>query len=442
MTANVGRSLLAWGKARVLDAAASTRPGRPAGAVFLASSIGRRPVLEGKRYDPRSGPFVDLLAHAGVTTAVWEMSPFGDYNVPRYTPSFLVQPHLIALRGACQVLPIGDDEVRLARYDEFVARVREAGLRFPHQKVERLRRDMLYLRRLADTFSRWLRRSRPRLGFVANAGLAEQAFCVACRELGITSVEVQHGIQGDLHPTYGSWSAIPTDGWEARARVFWSWDEESAAAINRWAIGARGHHLAVVGGDPWREMWLDPENPIRVATDRLIVDRKRRIGGEQHILVTLSSQGEAVPSDVLDAVRSSPAGWRWWFRLHPVDQARRAVAAKRALREAGGDPELLDFATEVPLHALLPHMDAHLSVALSTVVSEAALHGVPSVACGGEAPDFYGAELAAGLLLVARGSALPEALQTALRRARRPGPAAAERAAAAIGRLLSAELHV
>jgi hypothetical protein len=409
--------------------------------VFLASSIGRRPLVDGKRYDIRAGPYVELLNRFDVRSLVWEMSPYGDYNVPRHTASFLVQPHLIGLRATCQVLPLGDDRVDLEGYDRFLERVRDAGLRFAHTDVHRLRRDALFLRRLADKFAGWLRRSRPRLGFVANTSLPELAFCLACRELGITSVEVQHGVQGDLHPSYGSWFAVPPEGWETRARVFWSWDEESAAAINRWALCAPGHHVAINGGDPWREMGMEYGGESSRRTDRLIEERKQVSGAERHILVTLSSQGDVVPPAILETVRSSPSAWCYWFRLHPVNQAARAKEAKRILGPLGVDLGLLEFATEVPLHALLRQMDGHLSVGLSTVVTEAAAHGVPSIACGREAPDFYRAEAAAGMLLVAT---TPPEILAALHRisgaGRRPALAERPRAATAMQRLLAGDL--
>jgi hypothetical protein len=438
---NVGRGLAAWAKAYAGDIRANRRPSEPADAVFLASSIGRRPLVDGKRYDPRSGPFVELLGRLAARSLVWEMSPVGDYNVPRHTPSFLIQPHLIMLRAASQALPLGDDQVALQRYDGFLARVHAAGLRFAHADVHRIRRDVLFLRRLADKFAGWLRHSRPRLGFVANTGLQEQAFCLACRELGITSVEVQHGVQGDLHPSYGSWFAVPAEGWETRARVFWNWDEESAAAINRWAACAPDRHVAINGGDPWREMWMDGGSELSRRTDLLIEERQRASGGDRQILVTLSSQGDVVPAGVLDAIRSSPPGWRYWFRLHPVNQVARRPDAVGILGSLGVDPGLLDFATEVPLHALLRRMDCHLSVGLSTVVTEAASHGVPSIACGREAPDFYRAEMMAGMLLVAmQSSDILEALHRLLGQGRRPVTAEPPRAPATMRRLLDGDL--
>jgi hypothetical protein len=440
LTSRFALGMAGWSRAYVTDWSANRRPGEKADAVFLGSSLGRRPLLDGKRYDVRSGPFVALLQQLGARALVWEMSPYGDYNVPRHPPSFLIQPHLIALRTACRVLPLGDDQVELEGYDGFLARVREAGLTFRREDVGRIRRDALYLRRLADRFAGWLRSSGPRLGFVANTGLQEQAFCLACRELGITSVEVQHGIQGDLHPSYGSWFAVPKEGWETRARVFWSWDQSSAAAINRWAACAPDHHVAIVGGDPWREMWLDEVADSSRRIGQLIEARKRASGRPHHILVTLSSKGDIVPRPMREAIESSPASWCYWFRLHPVNQPERRVEAARVLGPLGVDLGLMELATEMPLHALLWRMDCHLTASRSTVVTEAAALGLPSVACGPEAPDFYQAEMAAGLLAVATtGAAIQQALQWALGR-RRPVSFEPPKGLTAMRRLLAGEL--
>ncbi len=438
---NVAAGLAAWARAYLADSAANRRATEPADAVFLSYSAGRRPLLDGKRYDLRAGPYAELLRTLGARSLVWEMSPFGDYGIPRFPPSFLIQPHLIALRGIGQLMPAGDDRARLEGYDEFVKQVGDAGFRFPQADRARLSRDVLYMRRLADRFARWLERVRPRLGFVANTGITEQAFCVACRELGITPVEVQHGVQGDLHPSYGSWFTVPREGWETRARVFWSWDESSAAAINRWASAAPDGHVAVVGGDPWREMWLDDRSELVRRSEARIAERKRAAGGEKHILVTLSSQGDVIPPAVLEAMRSSPASWRYWLRLHHVDQTARRPEAVRLLREVGGDVDLMEFATELPLHALLRSLDCHLTVSLSTVVSEAAAHGLPSVACGSEAAEFFRLELERGLLAVATSASEIVASTSRLVAGGRKAPeSASHRARQLLQRLLDGEL--
>jgi hypothetical protein len=184
--------------------------------------------------------------------------------------------------------------------------------------------------------------------------------------------------------------------------VFWNWDQQSADAINRWARRAPGGHVAVVGGDPWRELWQQEAGELVRTSQELVERRKRGIGGEHHNQVTLSSQGDAVPHAVLEAMRASPPGWRYWVRLHQVNQAARRAEATRVLGPLGVDLELMEFATEAPLPALLRALDAHLTVSLSTVISEAAAFGLGSVACGGEAAAFFRQESAAGMLVVAQ----------------------------------------
>jgi hypothetical protein len=112
----------------------------------------------------------------------------------------------------------------------------------------------------------------------------------------------------------------------------------------------------------------------------------------------------------------------------------------RVLGPLGVDLGLMDFATEVPLYPLLWRMDCHLTASLSTVVTEAAALGLPSVACGPEAPDFFQREMASGLLTVATtGSAVREGIQRALD-GKRPVAFESPKALAAMRRLLAGDI--
>ena len=167
----------------------------------------------------------------------------------------------------------------------------------------------------------------------------------------------------------------------------------------------------------------------------------RASGAERHILVTLSSRGDPVPEALLEVIRSSPPSWCYWFRAHPVNQSTRRLEAERVLAPLGVDPRLMEFATEAPLHALLRRIDCHLSVGLSTVITEAAAHGVPSLACSEEASDFFREEAATGMLLVAgAASDILPGLRQLLAEGRRPVLAEPPRARALMRRLLNGDL--
>lgn len=394
-------ALSAWARARLADAENSVRPDGHADAVFLTNSVGRQPVVSGRRYNPRLAPYVELLARRGLRSVVWEMSPYADYNIPRYTPSAFIQPRLLWWRLRSQSQPAVRFTESLPGWEGFLADVGDAGFTFPYEAKKRLHRDVFYVRRLADQFAAWLRRIQPRVSFVADASAADQAFCLACRELGIPSIEIQHGVQGAMHPIYASWSAVPPEGFATRPRAWWCWDAESAAVIMEWAESAPQAHTAIVGGDPWREMWLSVGNE---EARRTLADVRAHVaaaGGEHHILVTLSSIHEVLPESVLEVVRRSPSDWRWWFRMHPVNQAARRPETVNTLASVGQEETRMQWATEVPLHALLQFMDCHVTVGFSTVVQDAAAVGVPSIGCSLAGADFYAAEVGRGIMRIA-----------------------------------------
>jgi hypothetical protein len=414
------RALSNWSRAAIADRAHNERPDDPADAIFLAYSVGRQPLIDGRRYNPLLAPYVELLKRRGLRSRVWEMSPHGDYNVPRHTPSAFVQPWMIMSRGVSLVRPGIRFEESLPTYQGLSRDAEEAGLDFPYRNRDRLHRDVYGIRALAKTFTRWLRRARPSVVFVADASLREQALCVACRQLGITSVELQHGVQ-ERNPIYADWNAVPATGLTSRARVFWTWDQTSAQAIQSWASGASAAHSVVVGGDPWLDMWLSSENRLAATLRADLQARRHAVGGTKHILVTLSSVEEILPEVVAGAVRKSPPDWRWWFRMHPVHLARRRKQARAVVESLGGDADLMDFATEVPLFALLQVMDAHVTVGSSTVVQQAAAIGVPSVGCTPAVADLFAAEIARDMLRVATTTdALLLALGELVTRPRRP----------------------
>jgi hypothetical protein len=408
----LARAYAAWARARLSDRGAHRAPTAPGDAVFLAYSAGRQPLVGGRHVNPLLFPYVQLLASRGLTSTVWEMAPFSHYNQPRATPSHLVQARLVSARLASVVMParLVTGPGRLESFEAFCDEVRAAGLSLRYGHRLALYRDAWFIVTLARQFERWLRRVRPLVGWVADYGPREQAFCLACARLGLPVVEIQHGVQGALHPAYASWERVPAGGYETRPTVYWCWDEDSAGTIAAWAGRVERGPSALAAGDPWREQWFGTP---QAEMERLDAEVRARLapGGRRHVLVTLDSVGEAVPGVVLEALRRHRDRWRPWFRMHPSNQRGRVEQTCRRAAEAGVSAEDVRWATEVPLHALLRHVDLHVNVGWSTVIAEAADFGVPSVACAAQAREFYGDLEVRGLLRIAEGG---EALAAAL----------------------------
>jgi len=411
----VTRSLVSEAAARVRDWPRNRSVGTRTDASFLADDAGVQPLMQGKRQNRLLAPYVEAAEALGLRTNTWEMSPFGTYNIPRGAPSAYVQHRMLYRRIESMLRPKGVS-MQLSDYDTYLDRVRAEGLNSRYESQDALARDVAYMLVLADDFGRWLKRASPRIAFIAGYGSREAAFCLACARCGVTTVDIQHGVQGPLHPAYAGWASVPGAGYEIRPRGFWCWDQESADAINAWASG-NPNHTAFVGGDAWpsfveRRQGASSGSPVQ---SDVTLERERYGPGTKHVLVTLDSAGPVIPTVVLDAMASAPRNWLFWIRAHPADQASRLPEAKALAANARWQNADVGVATEAPLPSLLAFADAHLAAAWSSVVLDAASAGVRSVAVSPHAAEVYPAQLDAGLLVCATDpSAIVQALQRAI----------------------------
>jgi hypothetical protein len=245
-------------------------------------------------------------------------------------------------------------------------------------------------------------------------------------------------MQGDLHPAFGSWFNVPRDGYELRPRIYWCWDEASAAAVERWAART-DRAFAVVGGDPWRDAWRSDGAPLVSPSDAEVAAAKAATGGSVHVLVSLDSTGAVIPPVILEAARRAPRSWCFWFRLHPLTVRTRLESTRRLVRATGATAADVAYASELPLFAILRQVDVHVTATWSTVVRDAAALGVPSVGCTPEARELFATEVAHGALRVASS---PDELLAAIeeqRHRRLPTERAAPRSRGAMQRVLAGE---
>ena len=98
---------------------------------------------------------------------------------------------------------------------------------------------------IASYFKRVLARVRPKLVFVTCWYATESMACIlACNELGIPSIDIQHGIQ-EFHVAYARWNRVPNGGYELLPTYFWCWSEAEASVIRGWAGDLSAHQPIV-----------------------------------------------------------------------------------------------------------------------------------------------------------------------------------------------------
>ena len=129
------------------------------------------------------------------------------------------------------------------------------------------------------------------------------ALIVAANQLGIKTIEMQHGPQTDIHLSYGSWTKIPSEGYSMIPTVFWSWDEYSKNVLNKWINNNKNYSVINIG-NPWVDYWKTTDSDYEY---------------EDYIFYSLQPNPITIeqlfPEPIFDFIKNEP--YKWFIRLHP-----------------------------------------------------------------------------------------------------------------------------
>lgn len=358
----------------------------PVDAVVLSDNVVRT-WHDGGWYDEVAEPVIEAIEESGRSGLLIENERH--YRAPRHRASRPVQLQLDVVKAIATVARPAQRSpvVALPGWREATAILSRYGTDPSLLGEARLAAAARHVDLLARYFARILRRGQARIGVVTSYGTVPMAFHLACRRMGIPSVEVQHGVQSDVHWAYSNWAHLPDNGYDLLPSVYWVWRDSEAETIRRWSAASRGRHRVVVGGNLWLEHWRAGSSADVAAVDRRIDALRSTSPADRHILVTL--QTGAVGDEDLAALKRSIAEeptWRWWVRM----RATMAPEEIRRVREHLGPLVTVDIdnATDLPLYGLLRHMDAHVT-AFSSAVIEAEAFGVVSVATSNESRILF-----------------------------------------------------
>jgi len=201
------------------------------------------------------------------------------------------------------------------------------------------------------------------------------ALTSVCRELGIKTVEVQHGQQGDVHPMYSNWSVPPKHGYDLLPQYFWMWGDKSVERIDKWARKS-DYHRALLGGNPWLTYNCFTEtshNMVGSFYGMLNAFEGRRV------LVSLqpcSSLEDTLTDFIIEAMNISQNIF-WCIRLHPGMMAQKKQIIDRLAGIDIGKYNIND-STSIQLYTLLKMVDVNIT-GWSSIAYEALCFDVPTI---------------------------------------------------------------
>ena len=201
------------------------------------------------------------------------------------------------------------------------------------------------------------------------------ALIVACRELSIKSVDIQHGRQGEYHSMYSYWTKFPEEGYELLPDFFWVWGQESKEYIKRCQPASLKRNIPVIGGNPWLSQWIHSNRYENVSEEyENFYNSLKQY--EKIALFTSQLYPEPFPEHILNAMRNSPDSWIWLIRIHP-QQRDQLAEIDNFLQKSGIKKFEIDFSSRIFLYSLLKRVHHHLTC-WSSVCYESLYFHVPT----------------------------------------------------------------
>lgn len=359
-------------RAFLLDRVASDKIVGPVDVLILTYSTCRRFVNQ-KWFDQIFDPVRDKV---DVKFTTFEMAPQYEYRFPRYNSSIYIQNSIDIIKIINKLSIKSPRAYKLPLYGEVNKKLVE-NIGFGLPSNSQLFKSVNLINRLSYFWEKKLKATTPNLVltqcYYSDIGMALN---LACSRLKITSVDIQHGVQGDYHIAYGRWNCVPKNGYELLPNLFWCWSEDEKQSIDKWNKQCTRSHKAVIAGNWWLNIWHDNNNKIVKDYNEIIYPMMTKETGQINILYTLQPIYDP-PEWFIEYIRHSPPNWKWWIRLH---QGMQAEIGRITKLFSTCDLSKIDInnATTMPLPALLNHMNVHITVN-SSVVIEASEFAVPSI---------------------------------------------------------------
>jgi hypothetical protein len=336
--------------------------------LFYVKPGQHKDLIGDKLYDRFIDPFIELEGGGRTSIKMQFRSHEDDQNTNRLFPAELIDD--TAFKRYWHYYRKTQHVDLLAVFEEMQ---KVSGIRFNYARFQSAVEESWYYREL---FKVVLSEINPSAiffqGYYENDTFGLMA---AAKEQRRITVDIQHGKQGIVHPMYTHWTQLPDNGYCILPSVFWNWGEESAINISRWFPSGQTAHRTVVGGNLWLMKWKHEDCFRPNISEQNFIESLKQSG--KVILYTLQPLENGIcPPELLEAIRNSPADWKWLFRSHPFHKVDKEDL-EFVLGEMHSRVEC-DFASSLPLYYLLRHVDHHITLWSSTCFEAAALN-VPTI---------------------------------------------------------------
>lgn len=203
----------------------------------------------------------------------------------------------------------------------------------------------------------------------------------AAKELGICTVDIQHGLQVGYNPLYNNWDEIPKEGYSTIPDVFLVWGKKEADNIN--SVFGENATPIIIGN-----LWEEKQFSFGVELEESTISKTKNYS--KVVLLAMQSQSE-IPVLYRDLISQSDEDTLWVIRMHPKGK-------KYKLQEFGSTRDNVILGADinsVPIGVLLQHVNFTLSEG-SSIAIEGYKMGVQALISSETGKDNYRSEIEQG----------------------------------------------
>ena len=262
-----------------------------------------------------------------------------------------------------------NDSISLENYDDFYAYLKQLPirldlLRFSVSDLKNWSRRVIALQ---PFFRRFYKKTQPKtvvfLGFYGYDDL--YAALLTSNQMGIKTVDFQHGPQTNIHMVFSSWTKFPLEGYDLLPKEFWNWDEFSKMNIEKWCV--KNHSIAKVVGQPFVNYWLKHNHFERSESNTIIYSLQT---------FPFEIQDMLTPK-IIQLIKDLP--YQWILRLHPRNYIEIEEIKTFLIQNQIEDKTIIQSSIdEMPLPKVLLSSIVHITN-FSGCLIEAHLLGVPTI---------------------------------------------------------------
>lgn len=274
-------------------------------------------------------------------------------------------------------------ETKFKGYKSFLSMLRKKGLYHKEFEIDNILKQINTLLRYREYYEERIGKIKPKVVFIlCYYSIYGYALISACKRLNIPVVDIQHGVQGDYHYSYGSFEKVPSNGYTLLPDYFYVWSDFEKKTIKKWKPSNIG---VLVGGNNYLQIWKDSSSS-EVLEFTNFLKKKYHLDRYSKIILYTVHPEEGFDESIIEAIKNSPKDWLWFVRLHPKRGEMLEYTESR-IGEVKCSYAIKDVHL-LPLYSLLKVVDIHVTGVSSTVM-EAAEFGVKSVINQKEALDKY-----------------------------------------------------